>query len=61
SRRPYGHQLRTPQGLSERRARAVPKLLVDEFGLDAKSVLSTGYGAKQLGNSAGQKLQKIVA
>ncbi|MEI9901704.1 MAG: OmpA family protein [Hyphomicrobium sp.] len=43
------------QGLSERRADAVAKFLVDEFGLEPKSLLATGYGAEQLLNQADPK------
>jgi outer membrane protein OmpA-like peptidoglycan-associated protein len=40
------------QTLSERRAEAVKKLLVDQFGVPATTLIALGYGKSQLKNAA---------
>ena len=40
------------QGLSERRAEAVKRLLVEQFGLPAADLIAVGYGRSQLKNAA---------
>jgi outer membrane protein OmpA-like peptidoglycan-associated protein len=40
------------QGLSERRAEAVKRFLVEKFSLPAQNLISVGYGKEQLKNTA---------
>jgi outer membrane protein OmpA-like peptidoglycan-associated protein len=40
------------QGLSERRAEAVKRFLVEKFSLPAQNLISVGYGKEQLKNKA---------
>jgi len=40
------------QGLSERRAEAIKRYLIDKFGLTAENLVSVGYGKSQLKNQA---------
>src|SRR5262245_18824976 len=39
------------QGLSERRADAVKRFLAESYGIEARDLLTVGYGQKQLKNS----------
>jgi outer membrane protein OmpA-like peptidoglycan-associated protein len=39
------------QGLSERRADAVKRFLMENYGIEARDLLTVGYGQKQLKNS----------
>jgi outer membrane protein OmpA-like peptidoglycan-associated protein len=39
------------QGLSERRADSVKRFLAENYGIEARDLLTVGYGQKQLKNS----------
>src|SRR5262249_41362669 len=40
------------QGLSERRAEAIKRYLIDHYGLQAENLVAVGYGKTQLKNSS---------